>query len=164
MEDCQLSPNFKLYELTRTDHTEFQDQNRQLTGGQIEKLRALADFLELVRGILGVPLIVHSGYRNLALNRRIGSKDTSQHVLCQAADMVPKGMDLQEAFRAIRQAAKDGKIAFGQLIWEKADRTYGPEWIHVSQGAPYRDASRCGQVLSMVDGVYDLIETIRSDQ
>ncbi len=47
---------------------------------------------------------------------------------------------------------------FGQLIFEEADRGYSKvHWIHMSLGAPFRDLSRCGEVLTMKDGKYKLI-------
>lgn len=162
MEDKKLSEHFSLYELTATSHADLQAENRVLTSVQMEKLAALAALLETVRWILEAPLTIHSGYRCYALNQTVGSRENSQHLRSEAADFVPKGIDLTVAFNALRKAAKEGKLAFGQLIIEKAERSYGTtEWIHISQGFPYRDASMCGEVLAMNDGAYHLIEQIK---
>lgn len=157
----QLSEHFSLYELTRTDHAEFLERNRIVSDQQILKLKFLATLLEQVRTILAAPLSVHSGYRCIDLNRAIGSGDSSQHPKCEAADFSPKGVVLLDAFKTIVKAAKHNEIKFGQLIYEKAGRSYGAaEWIHISLGDPYRAASQCGQVLTMVDGKYELIDTV----
>ena len=45
--------------------------------------------LEPARTIVG-PIIVNSGFRNEAVNRRVGGVRNSQHLLGQAADIRPK--------------------------------------------------------------------------
>lgn len=160
-EDQKLSEHFTLKELTQTSHQEFQDENRRLSDNQIVKLKMVAYLLEEVRGLVLAPIIVHSGYRCLPLNRAIGSGDTSQHTKCEAVDFSVKGVELTQVFKQIRQAAHNGKIKFGQLIYEKASRSYGAaEWIHISTGAPYRDEARCGEVLTMNESVYEILERI----
>lgn len=162
IDDRALTPNFTLYELTRTDRQEFQPMNRKVTSAQVEKLTEVAKLLEVVRGLIAAPLRINSGYRCKLLNDAIGSTDRSQHLLCEAADFVPLHLDLGEAFRSIWNFAKAGKIHFGQLIHETAERPGGDvSWIHISLGTPFRDASKCRQVLRMEHGKYTLLETIR---
>ena len=163
VDDQKLSDNFSLYELTQTSHLEFQEMNRKIDDLQIGKLRNLALLLENVRIFLGVPLVVSSGYRCPALNSAVGSGMTSQHLLCEAADVVPKGMAVDEAFKKLRQCVKDRKLEIGQLIFEKANRGYATEWCHISLGAPYRVPEKCGQVLTMIDGNYTLLEQVTQD-
>lgn len=166
IEDQQLTEHFTLYDLTATSHFQYQEMNRQIDDLQIGKLRNVAELLEVIWGILGVPLFASSGYRCPALNQAVGSTSRSQHLLCEAADSVPRGMAVDDAFKKLRQAAKEGKFFFGQLIYEKAERGYTGavvEWIHISLGKPYRDPLRCGQILTMNDGAYQLLETISSD-
>jgi hypothetical protein len=79
---------------------------------------------------LGGPLRINSGYRSLALNRAIGSKDTSQHRRGEAADIeLPGGPSNAELARWI--LASD--LPFDQLILE-AHRAGDPRsgWVHVS--------------------------------
>jgi uncharacterized protein YcbK (DUF882 family) len=52
----------------------------------------LIELLEEIRGVAGRPVKVTSGYRCLAHNRRVKSKDTSQHRLGTAADIVIEGL------------------------------------------------------------------------
>jgi uncharacterized protein YcbK (DUF882 family) len=158
IEDKQLTDHFSLYELTATTLETFQERNRDVTEEQIEKLRSVARLLDHVRFILEVPIIVHSGYRCIDLNRAIGSKDTSQHLLCEAADFVPRGLDLAESFRKLWRDMKENGTNVGQLIYESTFRPYGKtSWIHISLGTPYRDQSLCRQVLRMENGKYTLL-------
>lgn len=154
MEDQNLTDHFTLFDLTKTNRERFQEQNRDLSPIQIQKLTSLAKLLEHVRFILMVPILIQSGYRCLELNNAVGSTERSQHLLCEAADFVPQGYDLPEAFRALRKDMKNGTNV-GQLIFETAMREYGPtSWIHISLGTPYRDQARCQQVLRMENGSY----------
>lgn len=86
---------------------------------------ALVDnILDPLREELGCPIIITSGYRPIAVNRALGSKDTSQHVYGEAADIVVPGLHpLKVCDTIIRM-----KLPFDQLIQE-----FG-EWTHVSYG------------------------------
>lgn len=161
IENKQLTTHFDIYTLTKTSHVALQDQNRMLSEDQAKKLGRVAELLEEVQIILEVPLVVTSGYRCPELNMKLGSSLRSQHLLCEAADSIPKGLPVDEAFRKLRHAIKDGKVKMGQLIWEKTGGREGSvEWLHISLGYPYREKYRCGQILTMVDGKYTLIETV----
>jgi hypothetical protein len=162
IENMPISEHFTLYELTCTDRIEFLEENRKVDSDHIVKLKSVAVLLELCRLCLDTPIIVHSGYRCKPLNDAVGSTDRSQHLLCEAVDFTVKGLDCEIVFRKLRAYAHEGKLPFGQMIWEKAERSYGTtEWIHLSLGFPYRNRQRCGQILTMSDGEYNLIETIK---
>lgn len=165
MNDKQLSPHFSLFQLTRTDHADLQEENRHVTQEEELKLSALANLLETCRTILGCDLDVHSGRRYLELNKRVGGGDRSQHLKCEAADFSPQGPDTEasvtDAWQKLVTAARAGRLQFGQLIVEnQAGREGRSFWIHVSLGAPYRVKARCGEVLSMKDGKFTLIAQI----
>ena len=165
-DDTQLSPHFSLYDLTKTSHIDLQAENRHVTHEEQQKLVLVAVLLEQCRAILGCGLDIHSGRRYLGLNKRVGGSDRSQHLKCEAADFSPAGPDTEEsittAWQKIATAARQESIAFGQLIVESDSR--GREgrayWVHISLGAPYRVAERCGEVLSMSDGKYTMISQI----
>lgn len=93
--------------------------------------RALClEILEPIRAAFGGPLRINSGYRGLALNRAIGSNDTSQHRRGEAADIeLPGGPSNADLARWI--LASD--LPFDQLILE-AHRAGEPRsgWVHVS--------------------------------
>lgn len=163
MEDQKLTDHFTLYHFTHTDHDQYQAINRQVDSAQIAKLVQVGTLWETAWSILEVPAIITSGYRCPSLNQAVGSSVRSQHLLCEAADGIFKGMEVAEAFKRLRTAAKEGKLRFGQMIYEKAARGYSGgvvEWIHLSLGAPWRQYERSGQILTMVDGAYQLLETV----
>lgn len=64
----QIRPHFKMYEFACHDESEF-----------VKVSSEMLDKLQLLREILGIPLTINSAYRSLTFNRKIGSKDTSQH-------------------------------------------------------------------------------------
>lgn len=160
--DKKLTPHFCLYELTQTSHAQFQYENRKLSANQVGKLFQVAQLLEEVRTLLGVPLIVHSGYRCPNVNNAVGSTNKSQHLLCEAADFSPEGAKTYEDHKAawdkIRVAAEQKKLSFGQLILEEAGRDYGTAvWVHISLGSPYRPQEKDNEVLTMQNGKYVMV-------
>lgn len=52
-----------------------------------DRLLPLCIALEKLRTAVGVPLIIHSGYRTTAYNRRVGGATQSQHLQGRAADI-----------------------------------------------------------------------------
>ena len=168
--DIQLTPHFKLAELTVTDRAEFSARNRELTADQITKLTHVAGLCEQVRATLSYPLYLHSGYRCPELNAAVGSSARSQHMLCEAVDFSRFGHEyteetLEQDFRTVMAAAKAGRLKFGQLIKESAIRytegkTHVAMWLHISLGAPWRAAEKCGQCLTMSGGVYTMIGVV----
>lgn len=166
MNDRNLSPHFTLFALTRTDHVDLQEENRHVTAEEEAKLCEVANLLEACQVVLGCDLDVHSGRRYLELNKRVGGSDRSQHMKCEAADFSPAGPDSEatvtDAWQKLATAARAKKLRFGQLIVESAQGRDGGRsvWIHISLGVPHRDPARCGEVLSMKDGKFQLIAKI----
>lgn len=75
----------------------------------------LAEFLEDVRSVLGVPLRVTSAYRTPDRNASLaGASSTSQHLDGTAADVVPVGMDVPAAVAKLTAAGLRDR--WGQLI------------------------------------------------
>jgi hypothetical protein len=138
----QLSSHFTFDEMTRTGQSRLQEANRQQAMPFIVPITAVCvDLLEPIRLHYG-PVKVNSGFRGLAVNTAIGGSENSQHMKGEAADITVPGHDLEDVFRWI---ALSSGIRFGQAILE--GRTKVPTWIHISLGAPYRDAKKCGQLL-----------------
>lgn len=159
-----LSEHFSLAEFTQTSRPEFQVENRIVSDAQILSLTDTANLMETIRAALStgfgkdVPIVVHSAYRCAGLNATIGSTPRSQHLLAQACDFVPAGVNLVEAFDLLWAQVSGGEIALGQLIHETAERSYGAtSWIHASLGSPWRDLQKCQQVLRMQNGTYELL-------
>lgn len=155
IEDRLLTPHFTLYNMTRTDHTDLLEKNRDVSDSQIEKLTIVARLLEHVVFVLGAPIQITSGYRCHELNQAVGSTDTSQHRWCEAADFVTPSFDLGKAFRILWKDVKEHGTNVGQLIHETAQRD-GKDysWIHISVGTPWREEKNCGQILRMEHGKY----------
>lgn len=100
--------------------------------------------LDKARAAFGGPVIVSSGYRCAALNKKVKGASTSQHLKGQAADLCCKD---NAALFVILKIQKN----FDQLIWEYGNKSQ-PAWVHVSYVS--KEANRC-QVLRAVklDGV-----------
>jgi len=139
----QLSPHFALAEMVATSQRALAARNAAEAVPYTASLRALCEtLLEPVRARFG-PVSIHSGFRCPALNAAIGGSKTSQHMRGEAADFHCVRASLEEVMRWIVQ---DSGLAYGQVIAE-AHRPGPPTWIHLSLGAPWRDAARCGQAL-----------------
>lgn len=116
----QLSPHFTLAELTVTDHRTLDNTPNP---GEIQNLRRLAAFLELVKTQLGGrPVMVNSAFRNKAVNDAVGSSDKSQHRLGCAADIRVPGMTPDEVVRSVIT----GGLPYDQIIREF------DAWTHIS--------------------------------
>lgn len=121
--------HFSFAELTNSvSHPELVTQNRieakryRLAGKRLSKL------LESIRHILGdKPLKVTSGYRNMKLNKAVGSLVTaSSHTRFEAADIIPTSMSVKEAFETLMEARKDGLLPdLRKCIIEKNT------WLHI---------------------------------
>lgn len=119
-----LSTNFTLEELTDSQTATRMGIDNTPDEMTLAVLKYTCYGLEEVRKLLGdKPLLISSGYRSIALNRAIGSKDSSQHVLGQAVDFTcPTFGTPAEIVRRI----VDSEIKFDQCILE-FDR-----WVHIS--------------------------------
>jgi hypothetical protein len=115
-----LTKNFTLEELTHTDHRELSNEPNE---SETANLQRLAEFLELVKELLGgKPIMVNSAFRSKAVNDAVGSKDSSQHRIGAAADIRVPSMTPDEVVKAV--IASD--LPFDQVIRE-FDR-----WTHIS--------------------------------
>lgn len=121
----QLSEHFTLEEFVRTS-TGLPNEPGE---AQVANLRRLAETgLEPLRAVWGVPIKVNSGFRSLAVNKRVGGANNSAHLKGNAADIIPVGLDLSRAF----ETARLSPIPFDQLILEEMPN--GSRWIHFSMG------------------------------
>ena len=140
----RLSPHFTLREMAGTSHRSLMDANLEESRSFIDPLRALCStLLEPVRARFGAPVVIHSGFRGDTLNQAVGGSTTSQHPKGEAADFRVVGVPLVDVWMWI---ARDSGLPFGQLILE-GYAAGEPSWIHLSLGAPWRPAAKCGQVM-----------------
>lgn len=127
MENFKLSEHFSFYELTNTSHSDLVIPNRIDAQKYVKQLKYTAGALEEIRSLLGVPLKVSSGYRNNALNTKVGGSKTSKHRDGLCADIVPVGMSVNEAFKKLT-ANKSDLHSVRKVIVEGVK---GKEWLHV---------------------------------
>jgi len=142
MTNIQLSPHFTLDEATYSSTAlRLGIDNTQPSAEIIKAAIYTASKLEVVRTILQNKSIhIDSFIRCLALNRALGSKDSSQHIKGEAADIICPdfGSPLDICKELITNKAK---LNFDQLILEHT-------WVHVSFCSP-TDTPR-GEVLSLL--------------
>ena len=119
----QLSKSFKLNEFTASQTATRKGIDNTPAAPIIERLRMLANTLEQIRTLLGDNSIrISSGYRCLALNRAIGSGDSSAHVQGYAVDFTcPNFGTPKEVANKIAQS----DIKYDQIIYEGT-------WVHLS--------------------------------
>ena len=123
-----LSRNFTLSELTKSDTAIRKGINNNPNAEQIEKLKALCEnILQPVSDHFGRVKIT-SGYRSVELCAAIGSSARSQHAKAEAADFECPGVDNAELADWIHR-----ELPYYQLILE----FYTPGepnsgWIHCS--------------------------------
>ena len=132
MSAMQLSEHFSLGEMTKSQtalrlglDNEPQDRERAALIELCEKT------LEPIRWHFDRPIIVNSGYRAPAVNRAIGSSDTSQHCAGQAADIEIPGIDNLAVYLWAGQHCE-----FDQLILEYYTGEPSSGWVHVSYVSP----------------------------
>ena len=124
----ELSRNFTLTELTKSDTAIRKGINNNPNAEQIEKLKSLCEnILQPVRDHFG-RVKVTSGFRSPELCQAIGSSINSQHAKAEAADFECVGVDNAELADWIHR-----ELPYDQLILE----FYTPGepnsgWIHCS--------------------------------
>lgn len=104
----KLTENFSKQEFDCSDGSEMP------TDVQLN-IAELAVQLEIVRSHFNAPVHINSAYRSLEHNRKIGSNDTSQHVLGKAADIVVEEVSPDDVFDAIEFLISTGMMKEGGL-------------------------------------------------
>lgn len=135
----RLSPHFTLDEMLKSQTALRMGLDNNPGPDQLEALVSLCEFaLEPIRNHYERPVIVSSGFRALAVNKAIGSKDKSQHTKGQAADIESPGLDNLELYYWIAE-----NLDFDQLILEYYSGEPSSGWVHVS----YVGSENRGQTL-----------------
>ena len=129
-----LSRNFTLQELIKSDTAVRLDINNNPNSGQIEKLKALCEnILQPVRDHFG-RVKVTSGFRSVELCEAIGSSSRSQHARAEAADFEVVGVDNAELFDWIKNNLEPDQLILE--FYTPGEPNSG--WIHASwiEGTP----------------------------
>jgi zinc D-Ala-D-Ala carboxypeptidase len=124
----QLSRNFSLQELTKSDTAIRMDIDNNPNADQIEKLKALCEnILQPVRDHCG-RVKVTSGFRSSELCVAIGSSVNSQHAKAEAADFECMGTDNAELFDWIKANLEPDQMILE--FYTPGEPNSG--WIHCS--------------------------------
>jgi len=132
-----LSRNFSLSELTKSDTAIRKGINNNPSADQIEKLKSLCEnILQPVRDRFG-RVTITSGFRSVELCIAIGSSANSQHAKAEAADFECPGVDNAEVADWIKN-----NLEYDQLILEFYNiGEPNSGWIHCSYIPEQRRAS-----------------------
>ena len=147
-----LSEHFTKKELIYSDTAKKHKINNEPNDVQLKTLIHTCDYLlEPLRKLLNeeykfyknekvknVIIKITSGFRCLTLNRKIGSKDNSQHVTGEAVDfdvvlILENGKRITlphtETYTFIKHKIKKGDLSADQIICETSGGAY---WVHAS--------------------------------
>lgn len=125
----KLSNNFSLAELSNSATAKRLGIDNTPGKEVIKNLELLAkNILQPIRDHFDAPIHISSGYRSVALNKKIGGSSTSQHCLGQAVDIDNDNTEISnlEIFNFIKD-----NLVYDQLIYEFGNDK-GPDWLHVS--------------------------------
>ena len=123
-DDRRLTEHFHLAEFIESDYATRHGINNTPSLRALGNLVRVANGLERIRSVLGVPIFITSGYRCPELNSAIGGAATSQHLDGLACDFkAPAYGTPREVCAAI--ADNRALVGFDQLIQEG-------NWTHVS--------------------------------
>ena len=125
-----LSPNFTLKELTKSDTATRLGLDNTPNDEALENLKLLCEkVLQPVRDHFGKSVTVNSGYRSPESNAAVGGSKTSDHCKGQACDLEIDGIPNPELAQWIMD-----NLEYTQLILEfyvpGGDPNAG--WVHVS--------------------------------
>ena len=124
-----LTQNFTLNELVYSVTAEANKIDNRPNVKVVANLKALCEnVLQPLRNSLGCPVIVSSGFRCAELNKKVGGRPNSQHLLGEAADFVVPQRNLKDVFNYIK-----AHLPYDQLLFEY--NSAGDRWIHVSYRA-----------------------------
>lgn len=117
-----LAPHFSAHELGA--------DTPGIPDAAVHNLANVAAWLERIRAILGVPVLVTSGYRSPAHNTEIGGSPTSDHPNGLAADFKGQGLSGYAVYARLKGADLP---PFDQVIFYAADNH-----VHVGLGPRMR--------------------------
>lgn len=124
----KLTEHFTLAELTASNTARARGIDNTPPDSVLPRLVQTAEMLERIRTVLGVPVIITSGYRCQKLNMAVGGVTSSDHTTGQAADILAPAYGPPE--KVARMLAPLVSICgIGQLILEGIK---GKQWVHVS--------------------------------
>lgn len=143
-----LTTHFSLAELTHSNTAVRMNMSNKPSQVIVNNLTESAQKLwQPVRDLLGVPVLVNSGYRSVAVNQRVGGSATSAHCHGLAIDFIaPRYGNTRKIAKFLVEQLKAKGIKFDQLILEFPDSS--GSWIHL--GYKHPNGKQRGQVLTAI--------------
>lgn len=142
--DIEVMKYFTINELTKSSTAVRYNIDNSAKGEVVKNLILLVDeVLDPLREKFGRPIIVNSGYRCEALNKKVGGSKTSQHMTGQAVDIQSIGDKYNtELFELAKTMDYDQLIAeFGSIV--------RPDWIHISYVSPEKNRHQILQAVKV---------------
>ena len=102
----QLTKNFKKSEFDSKD-------GACMPNDVLQNISNLAKEVQAIRDALGKSIIINSGYRSPAHNKKVGGVANSEHVQGKAADLNPQGATPKQLYDLILKLIAEGKIYNG---------------------------------------------------
>lgn len=128
---------FELDELLRSGTALNHGIENLPTWEDVENLKELAtDVLDPIRIAWGQPIVINSGYRDVALNAKVGGVLNSAHMVGRAADVRLASWSkrsIKDLFALINEMVEDGLIEIDQVILYRKKKI-----IHISNEYPRR--------------------------
>lgn len=134
----KLTTNFSLDEFIASNTAARRGINNDLPLALHANARATCEMLERIRAFLSehlgrpAPILLTSGYRSLAVNRAVGSRDSSAHTRALAADWHCPAVGRPIVVCRLL-APHVERLGIGQLINEFPGASGG--WVHTSAEA-----------------------------
>ena len=125
----QLTKNFSLIEFTQSATAARLNISNSPNEKELENIKKTAEYLQIIRDEIGVPMRISSGFRSKKLNKAIKGSLTSAHCYGSAVDIHATGLTSTQLAEKIIAIIKAGKIPFDQLILEYPDTTN--TWVHL---------------------------------
>ena len=120
-----LSEHFSLAELTKTNVKIKNVPNE----AQVENLKRLCGWLEMLRERAGGPIIINSGYRSPEVNKAVGGVATSNHLTGCAADIrVTVKQQIIRYTAILLDVSDERQEDFDELLIERSPK--GSYWLH----------------------------------
>jgi zinc D-Ala-D-Ala carboxypeptidase len=133
-----LSKHVTRAEFERSDAAIKHGISNSMSEFEIERAKLLCEnVFEPIRAYVGKPIRINSGFRSVAVNKRIGGASSSQHCMAEAMDL-----DLHD--RELFEWILDN-VEYDQAIYE-AGNDEKADWFHIS----YRKGRNRKQALRMI--------------
>ena len=119
----KLSAHFNLDEFVRSNTAIKHGIDNTPPPDVVRRLWSTAGHMEMIRALLGKPILISSGYRCAALNKAVGGVANSAHMSGYAVDFTCP--DYGSPYKVAMELANSPSISFDQLIQEGT-------WVHIS--------------------------------